>query len=378
MNGISQASYGSQKAIHKAPSSSFSTASTQHEVSMNDPSDDADREIEKLQAKRRDWRRNEFQQLLNHETDKHRLQCFDLAPNSSSASGEHSTSVSAETPIPREKLWETGLDDILNKGPSKVASELSQRSLEKLKQIVFGNSVRKALGLSSDQIKTLFWTYEVLNAKLYYDLIKSPQHLNRLQDLKQSLERLKSDPLIHATIEYTWQEAARAVLQCPVHEGLNGSGVGGLASRLEVILDKFITRPLQEVLERADSAERILQDLQVLRIRLRDSLSPLEADWSSPLNNRNEFLEQLRWNDVPALVRLISRKDMGLFREYVPIVFTKDGAQARSILSSRWNQLMVEVKECMAAEIGLESKIDGLAQVCWNRLNFNFNSDSPF
>ncbi|KAJ5413669.1 hypothetical protein N7509_000296 [Penicillium cosmopolitanum] len=53
---------------------------------------------------------------------------------------------------------------------------------------------------------------------------------------------------------------------------------------------------------------------------------------------------------------------MALFREYVPIAFTKDGAQARSILSSRWNQLMVEVKECMAAEIGLESKIDGLAQ----------------
>jgi hypothetical protein len=122
----------------------------------------------------------------------------------------------------------------------------------------------------------------------------------------------------------------------------------------------------------------LLQDLQVLGIRLHDSLRPLEVDWSTPLNNRNGFLEQLRWNDVPALASLISRKDMALFRDYVPIAFTKDGAQARSILSSRWNQLMVEVKECMAAGIGLESKIDGLAQVCWNRLNFNINSDRPF
>lgn len=151
-----------------------------------------------------------------------------------------------------------------------------------------------------------------------------------------------------------------------------------MAFRLEATLDKFITRPLQEVLERADSAEMLLQDLQVLGIRLHDSLRPLEADWSTPLNNRNGFLEQLRWNDVPALASLISRKDMALFRDYVPIAFTKDGAQARSILSSRWNQLMVEVKECMAAGIGLESKIDGLAQVCWNRLNFNINSDRPF
>ncbi|KAJ5974763.1 hypothetical protein N7481_008470 [Penicillium waksmanii] len=356
--------------MHKAPSSSFSTASTEHEVSMDNTSDEADREIEKFQAKKRDWRKNEFQQLLNRETDKHRLHCFDLATSGISSSAVQSTSPRAETPITREKLWEIGLDEILNKGPAKVACDLSQRSLEKLQQIPYGNFVQKALDLPSDQIKTSLWTYEVLDAKLYFDLIKSPQHLNQLHDLKQSLAKLKSDPLIYATIEYTWQEASRVVLQCPAYEGLNGTGVGGLAFRLEATLDKFITRPLQEVLERADSAERLLQDFQVLGIRLHDSLRPLEADWSTPLNNRNDFLEQLRWNDVPALASLISRKDMALFRDYVPIAFTKDGAQARSILSSRWNQLMVEVKECMAAGIGLESKIDGLAQALHTTCNY--------
>jgi hypothetical protein len=88
------------------------------------------------------------------------------------------------------------------------------------------------------------------------------------------------------------------------------------------------------------------------------------VDWSSPLDNRNDFLEQLRWNDASALAKLTSRKDVTLFREYTQAAFTDDGAQARSILGSRWNQLMIEVKECMAAEIGPESQIDSLAQVC--------------
>lgn len=193
--------------MHKAPSSSFSTASTEHEVSIDNPSDEADREIEKFQAKKRDWRKNEFQQLLNRKTDKHRLHCFNLATSGISSSGVQSTSPRAETPIPREKLWEIGLDEILNKGPSKVAYNLSQRSLEKLKQIPYGNFVQKALDQPSNQIKTSLWTYKVLDAKLYFDLIKSPQHLNQLHDLKQvshvySLRRLSMNFL---NMNRAWQ-----------------------------------------------------------------------------------------------------------------------------------------------------------------------------
>jgi hypothetical protein len=137
-----------------------------------------------------------------------------------------------------------------------------------------------------------------------------------------------------------------------------------LAFTLEAHIEKLIIRPLQEVLEKADSAQGILQDLQVLKTRFQNSLTPLGVDWSSPLDNRNDFLEKLRWNDAPALAKLTSRKDVALFREYAQAAFSDDGAQARSILGSRWNQLTIEVKECMAAEIGLESQIDSLAQVC--------------
>lgn len=77
------------------------------------------------------------------------------------------------------------MDQILNKGPSKIARDLSQRSLEKLKEVPFGDFVRKALGLPSERIKTFLWTYEVLSAKLYFDLIKAPMHLSQLLGLKQ-------------------------------------------------------------------------------------------------------------------------------------------------------------------------------------------------
>ncbi|KAJ5385769.1 hypothetical protein N7509_008310 [Penicillium cosmopolitanum] len=130
-----------------------------------------------------------------------------------------------------------------------------------------------------------------------------------------------------------------------------------------------------EVLEKADSAQRILQDFQVLKIRLQNSLNPLEVDWSSPLDNRNAFLEQLRWNDVPALAELVSSKDVALLREYAQTAFADDGAQARSILGFRWNQLVTEVKQCMAAEIGLESQIDSLNQVFLNGPTFGLSSD---
>ncbi|KAJ5413739.1 hypothetical protein N7509_000366 [Penicillium cosmopolitanum] len=130
-----------------------------------------------------------------------------------------------------------------------------------------------------------------------------------------------------------------------------------------------------EVLEKADSAQGILQDFQVLKIRLQNSLNPLEVDWSSPLDNINAFLEQLQWNDVPALAELVSSKDVALLREYAQTAFADDGAQARSILGFRWNQLMTEVKQCMAAEIGLESQIDSLDQVFLNGPTFGPSSD---
>ena len=160
------------------------------------------------------------------------------------------------------------------------------------------------------------------------------------------------------------------VLQNLEYDGLKRAMLNDVALALEACLDRLITRPLQEVLEKADSAQRIWQDLRVLKVRLHNSLTPLDVDWSSPIDIRNPFLEQLRWNDIPGLTKLISRKDVALFREYAGTAFTDDGAQAHSILGSRWNQLMVEVKECMAAEIGLDAKIDALAQVCSNRPNF--------
>jgi hypothetical protein len=165
------------------------------------------------------------------------------------------------------------------------------------------------------------------------------------------------------------------VHQRPEYDGLEGARADNLAFTLEAHIEKLIIRPLQEVLEKADSAQGILQDLQVLKTRFQNSLTPLGVDWSSPLDNRNDFLEKLRWNDAPALAKLTSRKDVALFREYAQAAFSDDGAQARSILGSRWNQLTIEVKECMAAEIGLESQIDSLAQVCSNTLKFSLSSN---
>ncbi|KAJ5385659.1 hypothetical protein N7509_008200 [Penicillium cosmopolitanum] len=73
MDGISQTSDGSQKAVTRTPSSSsLGTDSTKFDASMDVLGDDANRETEKLQSKKRDWR-NEFQHLVLQGIDKHQL-----------------------------------------------------------------------------------------------------------------------------------------------------------------------------------------------------------------------------------------------------------------------------------------------------------------
>ena len=136
----------------------------------------------------------------------------------------------------------------------------------------------------------------------------------------------------------------------------------GLGPKLEVLLDDLFVRPVQEVLEEPVPAWTTLQNLKILESRFVGGLHP-ETDWSVALDVSIQFLDHLRWYDVPALAEAISREDMAMFQEYVRLVFTTEGDQARAILCTRWNQLKVTIWECIAAEIGLESTIDGLAHV---------------
>ena len=136
----------------------------------------------------------------------------------------------------------------------------------------------------------------------------------------------------------------------------------GLGPKLEVLLDDFFVRPVQEVLEEPVPAWTTLQNLRILESRFVGGLLP-ETDWSVALDVNTQFLDQLRWYDVPALAEAISREDMAMFQEYVRLVFTTEGDQARAMLCARWSQLKLAVCECIAAEIGLESTIDGLAHV---------------
>ena len=136
----------------------------------------------------------------------------------------------------------------------------------------------------------------------------------------------------------------------------------GLGPKLEVLLDDLFVRPVQEVLEESVPAWTTLQNLKILESHFVGGLHP-ETDWSVALDVSIQFLDHLRWYDVPALAEAISRQDMAIFEEYVRLAFTTEGDQARAILCARWSQLKLAVCECIAAEIGLESTIDGLAHV---------------
>ncbi|KAJ5568925.1 hypothetical protein N7450_011411 [Penicillium hetheringtonii] len=125
----------------------------------------------------------------------------------------------------------------------------------------------------------------------------------------------------------------------------------------------------KEVLEEPVPAWTTLQNLGILESHFVGGLLP-ETDWSVALDVSTQFLDQLRWYDVPALAEAISREDMAMFQEYVRLVFTTEGDQARAILCARWNQLKVTIWECIAAEIGLESTIDGLAHALHELRNY--------
>ena len=100
-----------------------------------------------------------------------------------------------------------------------------------------------------------------------------------------------------------------------------------------------------------------------MKFRFHDFYMPLEVDWDSQLDTSNGLLEQIRWCSTSALAEAISRKDKALFSEYIAAAFTEEGGQARHYLNMQWNRLHNTVKWLMAANIGISSRIDHLANV---------------
>ncbi|KAJ5808873.1 hypothetical protein N7474_010142 [Penicillium riverlandense] len=342
--------------------SSLSAASTQVNDSTNQPDEDVDGNKEHLRAEIRRWRPNEVEKMLLRGDNKSidlLCQLGLIDERDTKLTGLTAFSPRREEYTPNEPPWKFDLSQLVDGNPAEIARKLSEESFLKFKGIPYEDFVRKAFGLSSDKISSFLWKYEFLEWKLYSKLVNA--HVNLLFQVKEILKEIKADPFIYATVETAWQ---RAVLQKRTHKSSTNANEEDLASRFDERLDaslRSVVKPLREILSRPDTAPNILQELQVMRFRFHDFYMPLEVDWDSQLDTSNGFLEQIRWCSTSALAEAISRKDQALFAEYVAPAFTEEGGHARQHLNTQWNRLSNTVKRVMAANIGLSSRIDHLA-----------------
>lgn len=185
----------------------------------------------------------------------------------------------------------------------------------------------------------------------------------KLSDIMQELKICKADPFVYAAIEHALE---RVKSRRKARVGSTDAKMANPTQILNAQLKKslhIITKPFAELLSKPGTGQSILEELEVLQTRFFDFYMPVDAEWTRSMDTRNDLLEQLRWVDIPAIARAISKRDKALFSKYLQSASTSEGDEARSILNKQWDSLSKSVKEIVAANIGLSSKIDILANV---------------
>ena len=284
------------------------------------------------------------------------------------------------------KHWELdNLLQIFGDDPAAVAETLSRRSVKKLTSIPFEDLTRKAYGIASDCVESVFFSYDVLCLQLYNKLVRAPpdQHdflprllkvshhhqenyfSGRFPDEMQNLKDSQSDPFIVDTIEHTWEK----LLARGQHESLEL--MQKLQQKLEISLDRVIINPLKQLLERPSAARHILEELEVLRLRFSDFYNCSTVNWGLAFDTSIWLLDHLRSKKrISAFAEYVTKEDYALFSIYIRVHFGKDGdppkkqRPAQSPLVRRWSAFSTEVKHCLAARVDVASQVDLLAEVC--------------
>lgn len=288
--------------------------------------------------------------------------------------------------LPDSKFRELSRSQILEEAPRTIARKLSESSLEEFRKVPYNEFIRgaflEAFGISSDFIDSFFFKYKHLEARMYSIFIGAPvkrlsdilkvSHLcsrcpicpeMKYSDSMQELKEHEADPFVYAAIEHALE---RVNSRRKGRVGLRYVKSQDLTQSLDTQLRKslhLIAKPFTELLSKPDTAQNILEELEVLRTRFYNFYMSLNVDWSCPLDTKNDLLEQIRWVDIPTMARAISKKAKALFSEYLRSAFTREGDEARSILNKEWDLLSKGVKEIVAANIGLCSQVDTLANV---------------
>ncbi|KAI2787041.1 hypothetical protein POX_f07396 [Penicillium oxalicum] len=203
---------------------------------------------------------------------------------------------------------------------------------------------------------------------MYSIFIGAP--VKRLSDILKELKEHEADPFVYAAIEHALE---RVNSRRKGRVGLRYVKSQDLTQSLDTQLRKslhLIAKPFTELLSKPDTAQNILEELEVLRTRFYNFYMSLNVDWSCPLDTKNDLLEQIRWVDIPTMARAISKKAKALFSEYLRSAFTREGDEARSILNKEWDLLSKGVKEIVAANIGLCSQVDTLANCLYRFRNY--------
>ncbi|KAJ9480866.1 hypothetical protein VN97_g12656 [Penicillium thymicola] len=256
------------------------------------------------------------------------------------------------------------LSQSLAEGSDAIAAKLAEQSSHKFSRIPFTEFVRRAYG-PSQAIERFLWEHDFLEVKIYSTFIRNLQHLELLGELKQSLKKIDAGPFLYAAIEKALQ---RVMLQINPHVPLIDKKLENVKPELDERL-QWIIEPLQRLLQTPDTARNILQQLEILENRFYKLYRSPEANWG-PFNTDTLFFGQIQRIDVSEFANALSRKDQDFLSQYVvDALYAKDD-HARRKLNTRWNDLSIEVEECMVAKVDVSRKIDHLTQELYRVGNY--------
>ncbi|KAJ5111765.1 hypothetical protein NUU61_001395 [Penicillium alfredii] len=175
--------------------------------------------------------------------------------------------------IPLCDSWEFRPKDIKTETCGSVAGKLLVESSNKVKRIPFGSMVQYAVEFHSLELQTAFREYEWIHSKIYYYFVRRRKRAELLLSVKEELNANGSDKFIIAVIQHVYDCVQKRKL-----------------SDVDLItpLRHFITRPLENHLQKPTSAKAIWHQLQLLELRFNRYI---DGDWKIPLDTRTDFLE---------------------------------------------------------------------------------------
>ncbi|OQD77375.1 hypothetical protein PENANT_c108G02718 [Penicillium antarcticum] len=349
----------------------LSTATTQGGTLSDPPVKDKHQDQKPLEVHSKCWRELEVKNMLLSGDAKSisRLREFRLY-NDAYAQMEGLQPLSSQ----KERLvfpesWDWRLSQSLLEGPEATAAKLAKQSIRRFSQIPFEELVRRAYGHPSQGIDDLHREYEFLKVQVYSTFTRNLEHLEFLNQLKGCLNEIDADPFVCTAIERAWQGVvSQRKPHVPFVEEKSENMNPELDERLQWIID-----PLQRLLQSSDTAQNVLRQLKILKIRFsklyRSPEGSPEASWGV-FSTDTHFFELIQWTDVSGLAMALSRKDQDVFSHCLVNVFYAKDDHARRALNTRWNRLSIAVEECMVAEVDMSRKLDHLTQELYRVSNY--------